>query len=214
MKEAKPTGSIARSIRSHLGITKATVSRGDPFQVLISTVLSQRNRDESTERASNRLFSRYRTPEQLSQAPLTSIYPLIKESGFYKTKAFRIREISRILLKRYKGKVPKDLESLLSLPGVGRKTANCVLVYAYRLPAIPVDTHVHRISNRIGFVKTRTPEQTESELVKIIPRKYWVDFNELFVRFGQRTCQPIRPRCWECPITKHCDYPNKSGKPK
>jgi endonuclease-3 len=202
------------TIRRHRGMTKATVSRDDPFQVLISTVLSQRTRDENTERASEKLFSKYKTPKQLSQAPLEKLYPLIKESGFYMTKAKRIKEISRILEEKYGGKVPRDFGELVSLPGVGRKTANCVLVYAYRLPAIPVDTHVHRISNRIGFVKTRIPEQTESELVKIIPRKYWVDFNELFVKFGQRTCQPVRPRCWECPIVRQCDYTNKNLKSK
>ena len=205
---------IMKSIRKSLGMTKATVAREDPFQVLISTVLSQRTRDENTERASSRLFKKYRSPRQLSQAPLSKIEPLIKPSGFYKTKALRIREISRILVEKYGGKVPRDLESLLSLPGVGRKTANCVLVYAYRLPAIPVDTHVHRISNRIGLVKTKTPEQTESELVKTIPGKYWIDLNDLFVKFGQRICQPIKPLCYKCPIVKYCDYPNKNLKPK
>lgn len=201
---------IIRSIRNSLGITKATVAREDLFQVLISTVLSQRTRDENTEKASEKLFSKYRTAEQLASAPLKNIEQLIKPSGFYKTKAFRIKKISQILVKKYKGKVPQKFEELMKLPGVGRKTANCVLVFAYRLPAIPVDTHVHRISNRIGLVKTKIPEQTESELIKTIPQKYWVDFNEIFVRFGQRICQPIRPRCWECPIVRHCDYPNKS----
>jgi endonuclease-3 len=205
---------MVRDIRKSLGMTKATVARGDPFEVLISTVLSQRTRDENTERASVKLFSKYRNAKQLSQAPLEKLYPLIKESGFYITKAKRIKEISRILVEKYGGKVPRDLESLLSLPGVGRKTANCVLVYAYRLPAIPVDTHVHRISNRIGFVKTKMPEQTESDLVKIIPQKYWVDFNDLFVKFGQRICQPRIPLCYKCPIVRHCDYPNKNLKPK
>jgi len=205
---------MVRSIRRSLGETRATVQRGDPFQVLISTVLSQRTRDENTERASTTLFRRYRTPKQLSQAPLSRIEPLIKPSGFYRTKALRIREISRILVEKYNGKVPRDLEGLLSLPGVGRKTANCVLVYAYRLPAIPVDTHVHRISNRVGLVKTKTPEQTETALVKVIPERYWTDLNDLLVKFGQRICQPIRPLCYKCPIVKYCDYPNKNLKPK
>jgi endonuclease-3 len=210
----KPVSEILRNIRRSLGPTRATVQRADPFQVLISTVLSQRTRDENTERASARLFREYKNPKQLAQAPPKSIERLIKPSGFYKVKASRIKDISRILVEKHKGKVPKDLESLLGLPGVGRKTANCVLVYAYRLPAIPVDTHVHRISNRIGFVKTKTPEKTESELVKIIPQRYWIDFNELFVKFGQRTCKPIKPLCWKCPIVRYCDYPNKNLKPK
>ncbi|MCJ7816460.1 MAG: endonuclease III [Candidatus Aenigmarchaeota archaeon] len=205
---------IIHLIKKELGQTKATVAKEDPFQVLISTVLSQRTRDESTERASKRLFSKYRNPRQLSQAPLEKIYPLIRESGFYKTKALRIREISRILVEKYKGKVPRDFDKLISLPGVGRKTANCVLVYAYQIPAIPVDTHVHRISNRIGLVKTKTPEQTETELIRIVPRKNWMGFNDLFVKFGQRVCQPIKPMCWKCPITRECDYPNKNLKPK
>jgi len=214
MQTGKNIPLIVKSIRKSLGETKATVAKEDPFQVLISTVLSQRTRDESTERASKRLFSKYRNPRQLSQAPLEKIYPLIMESGFYKTKALRIREISRILVEKYKGKVPRDFDRLISLPGVGRKTANCVLVYAYQIPAIPVDTHVHRISNRIGLVKTKTPEQTETELIRIVPRKNWMDFNDLFVKFGQRICQPIKPMCWKCPIIKLCDYPNKNLKPK
>jgi endonuclease-3 len=205
---------MVKSVRKALGETRATVARGDPFQVLISTVLSQRTRDENTERASEQLFRRYRNPAQLAQAPLKDVERLIRPSGFYKTKARRVKEISRILMEKYKGKVPHEFESLISLPGVGRKTANCVLVYAYRMPAIPVDTHVHRVSNRIGLVKAKTPEQTESELVKIIPREYWTDLNDLFVKFGQRICQPIKPLCYKCPIVKQCDYPNKNMKPR
>jgi endonuclease-3 len=211
-RKKSDTASIVRNIRKALGETKATVARSDPFQVLISTVLSQRTRDESTERASARLFRKYKNPSQLSQAHLKDIERLIKPSGFYKVKALRIRDISRILVNKYKGKVPRDFEQLISLPGVGRKTANCVLVYAYMLPAIPVDTHVHRISNRIGLVKTKTPEKTESALVKIIPQKYWTDLNELFVKFGQRICQPIKPLCYKCPIVRYCEYPNKNLK--
>jgi endonuclease-3 len=204
---------IIKLMRKSLGETKATVERENHFQVLISTVLSQRTRDENTERASERLFSRYRNAKQLSLARVKDIERLIKPSGFYKVKARRVKEISKILVEKHKGKVPHDFGELISLPGVGRKTANCVLVYAYRLPAIPVDTHVHRISNRIGLVKTKTPEKTESELVKTIPRKYWVDFNDLFVKFGQRICQPRKPLCWKCPIVRLCDYPNKNLKP-
>jgi endonuclease-3 len=209
-KSSKDVSLIIRSVRKSLGETKAAVSRENPFEVLISTVLSQRTRDENTERASERLFKRYRNPKQLSQAPLNRIESLIKPSGFYKVKAKRIREISRILTEKHRGKVPRDMESLLSLPGVGRKTANCVLVYAYAIPAIPVDTHVHRISNRIGFVRTRTPEQTETALLKAVPRKHWMEFNDLFVKFGQRTCRPVKPLCCKCPIVEYCQYPNKN----
>lgn len=208
----KDTPEIVKRIRKSLGETKATVSRESPFEVLISTVLSQRTRDENTEKASVQLFRKYRNPKQLSQASLKDIEKLIKPSGFYKTKARRVREISRILVEKYKGKVPRDFSRLMSLPGVGRKTANCVLVYAYGIPAIPVDTHVHRISNRIGLVKTKTPEKTESGLLKIVPRKNWIEFNDLFVKFGQRTCKPIKPECWRCPIVRMCDYPNKNLK--
>jgi len=210
MPKAGDIPKIVKGIGKAIGEEKLPSDREDPFQVLISTVLSQRTRDENTERASEMLFSRYRTARQLSQAPLEKIYPLIRESGFYKTKALRIREISRILVEKHRGKVPQDFEALIGLPGVGRKTANCVLVYAYQKPAIPVDTHVHRVSNRLGLVKTRTPEQTETELVKKIPKKYWIDFNDLFVKFGQRICQPRKPLCYKCPIVRYCDYPNKN----
>jgi len=214
MQAGKSIPFIVKSIRRSLGETKAAVAKEDPFQVLISTVLSQRTRDESTERASVQLFRKYKNSKQLSKAPLKKIESLIKPSGFYRVKARRIKEISRILVKKYNGKVPRDFDNLISLPGVGRKTANCVLVYAYQIPAIPVDTHVHRISNRIGLVKTKTPEKTETKLIRIVPRKNWMDFNDIFVKFGQKVCRPVRPLCWKCPIAKVCDYPNKNMKPK
>jgi len=205
---------IINTIKKELGEAKAADASPNPFQVLISTVLSQRTKDESTEKASDQLFRKYKNPVHLSKAPLKSIESLIKPSGFYKTKARRIKEISRILVEKYKGKVPQDFDGLMRLPGVGRKTANIVLVFAYGIPAIPVDTHVHRISNRLGLVKTKTPEQTEFALVKIIPRKHWLDFNGLFVKFGQQTCQPRKPLCWKCPVARECDYPNKNLKMK
>jgi len=214
MPNAEDIPKIVRGIRKALGEEKLPSDREDPFQVLISTVLSQRTRDENTERASEKLFSKYRSPKQLSQASLKDIEPLIKGTGFYKTKALRIKEISRILVEKHRGKVPKDFNELTGLPGVGRKTANCVLVYAYRIPAIPVDTHVHRISNRLGLVKTKTPEQTELSLLKTVPQKHWIDLNEIFVRFGQQVCQPRKPLCWKCPIVRECHYPNKNLKAK
>jgi len=176
----------------------------DPFRILISTVLSQRNRDEMTDIAAKNLFKKYNTPKQLAKANTRNIEKLIKKSGFYKTKAKRIKEISRILIEKYNGKVPKDMDKLLELPGVGRKTAGCVLVYAYDKPAIPVDTHVHRISNRIGWARTKTPEQTEKELMKRIPKKYWLLINELLVVHGQTICRPITPKCSICAIKKYC----------
>ncbi len=140
----------------------------EPFRVLISTVLSQRTRDEVTDRASERLFSRYGTSGELACADTDDIEELIHDVGFYRTKAPRIKEIARIIDNDLKGKVPSDIESLLLLPGVGRKTANCVLVYGFGMDAIAVDTHVHRISNRLGFVKTGTPEETETELRRVL----------------------------------------------
>lgn len=182
--------------------------RGDPFRVLVTTLLSQRTRDENTDKASKALFSRFKTPEEIDSANIREIERLIRPSGFYKVKAKRVKEISGIIAKS--GRVPRDLEGLMKLPGVGRKTANCVLVYAYKEPGIPVDTHVHRINNRIGLVRTKTPEQTEIELMGIVPRDKWILFNELFVKFGQRICRPIGPRCYECPIEKLCDYHDKN----
>ena len=178
----------------------------DPFKVLISTVLSQRTRDENTVKTSEKLFSVYSTPYEIINADEKEIQFLIKKSGFYKVKAKRIKEISKILVENYNGKVPQKISDLLSLPGVGRKTANCVLVFAYGKNAIPVDTHVHRISNRIGLVKTKTPEETEKELIKKIPKKFWKDLNFLFVKFGKEICLPRKPRCYDCLIKEFCNY--------
>lgn len=183
----------------------------DPFKVLIKTLLSQRTRDENTDLASKRLFSKFKNARQLAKANLKDIERLIKPSGFYRVKARRIKEISRALVKN-NGKVPKDIDGLLKLPGIGRKTANCVLVYAYGEPSIPIDTHCHRIPNRIGLVKTKTPAETERELMGIVPKDKWIEFNELFVKFGQRICKPVKPLCYECPIERLCEYENKNLK--
>ncbi len=138
------------------------------------------------------------------------IYP----AGFYKTKAKRLVEIARIIVEEYDGKVPISLEALMELPGVGRKTANIVLAYAFGVPAVPVDTHVHRISNRLGLVKTRTPEETERELKRILPKRYWIDINWMLVKFGQIICRPINPKCNECPLHELCDYPSSKQNSK
>ena len=176
------------------------------FKILIFTILSQRTRDESTYKASDKLFSVFDTPKKLANADVSEIEKLIRAAGFYRVKARRIKEVSGIILERYGGIVPSDMHELLSLPGVGRKTANCVLVYGFGIDAIPVDVHVHRISNRIGIVKTKTPEETERELMDKIPRKYWKDLNELLVEFGKDTCRPVKPRCHDCIITDFCEY--------
>ncbi len=179
-----------------------------PYNVLISTILSQRTRDENTIKASKKLFSKFPTAGKIANANLAEIKYLIKESGFYNVKAKRIRDVSKILLSKYNGRVPHELDKLLLLPGVGRKTANCVLVYGFNIPAIPADTHVHRISNRLGIVKTKTPEQTEYVLIKKIPKKHWIKVNELFVKHGQTICNPIKPKCDKCVINKLCDFKN------
>ena len=181
----------------------------DPFRVLIRTILSQRTRDENTDAASALLFSKYSTPVAIAYAPVEEVELLIKKSGFYHVKARRVKEVSRIIHEDYNDKVPDDLKELLSLPGVGRKTANCVLVYGFHEDAIPVDVHVHRISNRIGIVNTKNPDETELELMKVVPKKYWLPLNDLFVQFGQTICRPIGPKHEICPIAEVCDYYNE-----
>ncbi len=176
----------------------------DPFRVLITTVLSQRTRDEVTDRAAGKLFARYPTATALANADLGDIEELIREVGFYRVKAPRIKEIARIICNDFKGRVPEDMDTLLSLPGVGRKTANCVLVYGFGRDVIAVDTHVHRISNRLGLVSTKTPEETEVQLLEVVPKKHWRHINELLVRFGQDICRPVGPKCGGCPLSGLC----------
>ena len=179
---------------------------GDPFRILIGTILSHRTKDENTTKATENLFSRYKTPAELAGADPRVVRRLIRPSGFYNMKAKNIIIASKQLLADFGGKVPDNEGDLLKIRAVGRKTANCVLVYAFRKPAIPVDTHVHRISNRLGLVKTEKPEETEAALVKSVPRRHWLELNDLFVRFGQTTCKPIGPRCGDCSLTGTCKY--------
>ena len=183
-----------------------TQEDGDPFKILIGTILSARTRDETTTNVIKMLFSRFKNPEELSRANLNELKQLIQKIGFYNVKAIRIKEVSKILVDRYNSKVPSNIDDLLKFPGVGRKTANCVLVYGFRKPAIPVDVHVHRISNRIGIVNTKKPEETEIVLRKSIDRKYWTAVNETFVVFGQNICLPIKPKCNLCRWTKICKF--------
>ena len=180
----------------------------DPYKVLVRTILSQRTRDENTDQATNNLFSKYKNIYEIVDAPIEDIQKLIKPAGFYRVKAGRIQEVSQILIDQYEGEVPNNLEELVEIPGVGRKTANCVLVFAFELPAIPVDTHVHRISNRLGLVDTKNPDQTEEELTKIAPSDLWIKLNDLMVQFGQNICKPTSPQCEICPCTDICDYFN------
>jgi endonuclease III len=187
-------------------------TNGDPFRVLIATVLSQRTKDQVTAQASSRLFKKYPGPKQLARSDTRTVSRLIRPVGFYKTKAKTIKRIARIILAEYGGKVPSEMDKLLELPSVGRKTANCVLVYGFKQPAIPVDTHVHRIFNRIGIVETKTPEETEQELTRIVDRSDWLTLNEVFVKFGQLICKPIGPKCSVCPLNDRCEWYRESYK--
>ena len=177
-----------------------------PFSILIGTILSARTKDEATTKAVKILFSKYKNPKQLANAKVKDVEKIIKSIGFFHVKSKRIIEVAKIINTKYKGKVPADLETLVELPGVGRKTANCVLVYAFEKPAIPVDIHVHRISNRLGLVETKKPEETEQELMKKIKKKYWIEINDTFVMYGQNICKPISPMCNVCKIKKNCKY--------
>ncbi|WP_148679996.1 endonuclease III domain-containing protein [Nitrosopumilus maritimus] len=177
-----------------------------PFSILIGTILSARTKDESTTKVVKVLFSKYKNPKQLANAKLKDVEKIIKSIGFYHVKSKRIIEVAKIIDSKYKGKVPEDLDTLVQLPGVGRKTANCVLVYAFEKPAIPVDIHVHRISNRLGLVETKNPEETEQELMKKVDKKFWIDINDTFVMYGQNICKPISPMCDVCKIKRSCKF--------
>jgi len=177
-----------------------------PFSILIGTILSARTKDEATTKAVKALFSKYKNSKQLANAKVKDVEKIIKSIGFFHVKSKRIIEVAKIINTKYIGKVPDNLDKLVELPGVGRKTANCVLVYAFEKPAIPVDIHVHRISNRLGLVDTKNPEETEQELMKKVPKKYWIDINDTFVMYGQNICKPISPMCDVCKIKKNCKY--------
>jgi endonuclease-3 len=179
---------------------------GEPLSILIGTILSARTRDENTSLVVKKLFAKYKTAHELARAKVSDVEKIIKPTGFYRVKARRIIRVASLIDSQYSGKVPDDLDELLKLPGVGRKTANCVLVYAFDKPAIPVDTHVHRISNRLGLVETKTPEETEIALMKKIPKKYWLKINDTFVMYGQNICKPISPMCGVCQLKNDCKY--------
>ncbi len=175
-----------------------------PFMVLISCILSLRTKDKVTAEASNRLFKLADNPQKMLGLSIKNIEKAIYPVGFYKTKAKRIKEICRVLLDDYEGVVPNEIDELLKLNGVGRKTANLTVTLGYGKLGICVDTHVHRISNRLGLVKTKTPEQTEFALRKKLPQKHWLIYNDLLVTYGQNLCVPISPWCSKCKIFKYC----------
>jgi endonuclease-3 len=184
--------------------TSAPSAPHDPFHVLVGCLLSLRTKDETTGPASERLFALASTPATLRGLTARRIARAIYPVGFYRTKARTLRRIAGVLLDRYGGSVPGTLEALLELPGVGRKTANLVLTQGFGKPGICVDTHVHRITNRWGYVRTRAPDDTEAALRRKLPRRYWRQINELLVALGQTICRPISPRCSICPVSCYC----------
>jgi len=176
----------------------------DAFKILISCLLSLRTQDKNTEKASKNLFEIADTPEEIAKLPIKKLERLIFSSGHYKKKARTLKHVSSELIKRFGSKVPKTKEELLSINGIGPKTANIVLAFAFGQDVLPIDTHCHRIPNRLGWVKTKKPEQTEKELEKILLKKYWNEFNAIFVLFGKTICQPVSPWCSKCPISQYC----------
>jgi endonuclease-3 len=197
---------LSREFRKHRMpvVTMIALTKGSPFKVLISTLLSLRTKDQVTAHAAQRLFSIADTPKKISKLSEKEIEKMIYPVGFYKTKARNIRQICRQLCEDYGSRVPDDLDELLKFRGVGRKTANLVVSLGHNKEGICVDTHVHRISNRLGYVKTKNPTETEFALRKKLPKKFWRKYNDFLVSFGQHTCVPISPWCSRCPIAKFC----------
>jgi endonuclease III len=178
-----------------------------PFQLMIATLLSARTKDSTTIPIVKTLFEKYPSPKELSKVDIKVLTKLLYGVGFHNVKSNNVKKLSQIISEKYHSKIPNTLDELTSLPGVGRKTANCILNYAFNKPAIAVDIHVHRISNRLGWVKTKSPPETELELMKVVPKSEWVNVNKYLVGHGQTICKPIGPLCGECGIRKYCDYP-------
>ena len=185
---------------------RGAVELGDPYQVLIATIISQRTREEQTTAVSERVFAKYPDAPALAAAVESELYDLLSGSEYREEKAPRLIALAGILVERFGGRVPDDLEALLSLPGVGRKTANCVLIYAFHKDALCVDIHCHRITNRLGWVTTKTPDQTEKALEKVMPKDLWAGSNRLFLQHGRALCLPTTPICSLCPVREWCAY--------
>jgi endonuclease-3 len=185
-------------------VAEVAAEQPDPFRVLVACLLSLRTQDATTREAAARLFAVADTPPAVLRLSPARIARLIYPVGFYRTKARVLRAVCRDLLRRFGGRVPDDLDALLTLGGVGRKTANLVVTVGFGKPGICVDTHVHRISNRLGFVRTRSPEQTELALRAKLPAPYWIGYNDLLVAFGQNVCRPLSPHCSRCPVADRC----------
>lgn len=192
---------------------KTASDRRSPFRILISTILSARTKDETTARVASLLFRSFPTVRSLAHARLERVARLIKPIGFFRVKARNIVATARVVEEQHRGRVPATMEALLSLPGVGRKTANIVLSYAFGQPAIAVDVHVQRITNRLGWVRTTTPKETEDALGRVVPLPLRSIINDTFVKFGKDICRPRTPQCWRCPVSQRCAYPRKVAKP-
>ncbi len=207
MKALEHIPEIVRALRRAYQAGNAPVKkmpRRDPFRILVSTVLSTRTQDPVTAKAARGLLEKAPGPARLARLKPARIEKLIYPVGFYHTKAKLLPELARTLVERWAGKVPDTLEGLLQLPGVGRKVANIVLSRGFGIRAIAVDTHVQRISNRLGLVRTRRPEKTEARLMKVLPRRYWIEWNVLLVALGQTVCRSARPDCRACPVRRWC----------
>jgi len=209
--EDRQINSIIKVLKKELELGELPIvshlaeNQRDPFVILISTLLSLRTKDEVTAVATERLFALASTPQEMLQVPLAKIARTIYPVGFYRVKARTIHHVCRELISRFNSKVPDDLDDLLSIKGIGRKTANLVVTLAYGKDGICVDTHVHRISNRLGYVKTKTPDETEFALRDKLPRHHWIIYNTIMVAFGRQTCKPVSPLCSICPVYKYCD---------
>ncbi|MBS3139626.1 endonuclease III [Candidatus Woesearchaeota archaeon] len=177
-----------------------------PFQLLVMTMLSARTKDTTTIPIVKEMFKNYPHPKDYVNLPVEKIEQLIYRVGFHRVKAKHLKQLSRIIQTKYQGKVPETFEELILLPGIGRKTANCILNYAFNKSTIAVDIHVHRIANRLGWIDTKTPEETEQELQRTVPREEWINANKLLVGHGQTICSPIKPKCDECAIKRYCNY--------
>ncbi len=186
-------------------VTEVSDATRDPYQVLVSCIISLRTKDDVTRDASNRIFALAKTPEEMSRLRVSLIEKAIYPAGFYRNKARDIKEFSKVLVEEHGGRTPDTIEGLTALKGVGRKTANLVITLGYGLPGICVDIHVHRITNRWGYVQTKTPDKTEQALRAKLPAKYWIPINDLLVAYGQNLCKPVSPYCSECKIYGFCE---------
>ncbi len=185
---------------------KGAIELDNPFKVLFATIISQRNKDELTARVAKRLFSKYPDIVSLANAKTTELAKLLYPSGFYNQKAVKMVQTAKLIKKDFAGKIPANMPDLLTLPGVGRKTANCVLAFGYKIPAIVVDTHVFRITQRLGWLKAKNVDESEAKLEKIVPKKYWLDINRVIVQHGRSICRPLGPKCEKCPVLEYCEF--------